>query len=158
MTAGDRRRWPAVFSLLVLVLISYIDRVNTSVLITDPAFTDHFGLTGHPAEQGLLMTFFLLGNGIAAFALSPIYETHFGVRRGLLVSIVLWSALTLVSPFALSAVALLALRFLLGIAEGPLFSLKTMYIRHTFADGEVGKPNVISSMGVSLGTRSGCHW
>jgi MFS family permease len=149
------RRWPAVITLLIIVLISYIDRVNVSVLITDRAFTDHFGLTGRPAAQGLLMTLFLLGNGVAAFLLSPVYETRLGVRRGLLLSIALWAALTLVSPFALGGAMLLTLRFLLGTAEGPLFSLKTMYIRDAFTDREVGKPNAVSSMGVSLGTAVG---
>lgn len=149
------RRWPAVITLLIIVLISYIDRVNTAVLITDRSFTDHFGLTGRPAAQGLLTTLFLLGNGLAAFALSPVYETHLGVRRGLLVSIALWAVLTSVSPFAFGGAMLLALRFLLGTAEGPLFSLKTMYIREAFATGRTGKPNAISSMGVSLGTAIG---
>jgi MFS family permease len=149
------RRWPAVITLLTIVLISYVDRVNTSVLITDRSFTDHFGLTGRPAAQGLLTTLFLLGNGLAAFALSPVYETRLGVRRGLLVSIALWAVLTSVSPFALGGVMLLALRLLLGTAEGPLFSLKTMYIREAFAEGATGKPNAISSMGVSLGTAVG---
>lgn len=152
---GTKGRWLGVFSLLIIVLISYIDRVNVSVLITDHAFTEHFGMTGDRVLQGALMTVFLVGYGIAAFALTPLYESALGVRRGLLVSVATWSLLTLVSPYAFAALGLVVIRFLLGTAEGPLFSLKTMYIRDRFADHEVGKPNAISSMGVSLGTAVG---
>lgn len=151
----DRLRWLGVVTLLVLVAISYIDRVNASVLITDRAFTDHFGMTGNRLMQGALMTTFLVGYGIAAFFLTPFYEALLGVRRGLFVSIAAWAALTLVSPYAIGAVMLLALRFVLGASEGPLFSLKTMYVRRHFANHEVGKPNAVSSMGVSGGLAIG---
>ncbi|NDZ81508.1 MFS transporter [Streptomyces sp. SID10853] len=149
------RRWLGVLSLLVIVLISYIDRVNVSVLITDRAFTGHFGITGDRVAQGALMTAFLVGYGLAAFFLTPLYESVLGARRGLLLSVALWSVLTLVSPYALGAVVLVVLRALLGTAEGPLFSLKTMYVSEHFAPGAVGKPNAVTSMGVSLGTAVG---
>ncbi|WP_078888992.1 MFS transporter [Streptomyces sclerotialus] len=149
------RRWAGVLSLLAVVLISYIDRVNVSVLITDRAFTDHFGMTGDRVLQGALMTVFLIGYGLAAFFLTPLYEAALGARRGLLVSVGLWAVLTLLSPYALGALMFVAVRFLLGASEGPLFSLKTMYVKEHFAPHEVGRPNAVSSMGVSLGTAVG---
>ncbi|WP_051940507.1 MFS transporter [Phaeacidiphilus oryzae] len=148
-------RWLGVLALLVVVLVSYIDRVNVSVLITDDSFTRHFGMAGDKALQGLLMTVFLAGYGVAAFLLTPFYETVLGVRRGLLVSLACWAVFTLVSPYAVGAVTLLALRALLGGSEGPLFSLKTMYVQEHFEPAEVGKPNAVTSMGVSLGTAVG---
>ncbi|QNS07187.1 MFS transporter [Streptomyces xanthii] len=152
---SGRARWAGVLTLLVVVLISYVDRVNISVLVTDRAFTDHFGITGDRVAQGALSTAFLVGYGIAAFVLTPLYETLLGVRRGLFLSVALWSVMTLLSPYALGALTLTALRALLGAAEGPLFSLKTMYVREHFAPQEAGKPNAVSSMGVSLGTAVG---
>ncbi|MYT72940.1 MULTISPECIES: MFS transporter [unclassified Streptomyces] len=152
---SPRARWAGVLSLLVIVLISYVDRVNVSVLITDEAFTDHFGITGDRIAQGALSTVFLVGYGLAAFFLTPLYETRLGVRRGLFVSVALWSVMTLLSPYALGALTLTVLRALLGGAEGPLFSLKTMYVREHFAPHEAGRPNAVSSMGVSLGTAAG---
>ncbi|MFE1950855.1 MFS transporter [Streptomyces sp. NPDC059524] len=152
---SGRARWAGVLTLLVVVLISYVDRVNISVLVTDRAFTDHFGITGDRVAQGALSTAFLVGYGLAAFVLTPLYETLLGVRRGLFLSVALWSVMTLLSPYALGALTLTALRALLGAAEGPLFSLKTMYVREHFAPQEAGKPNAVSSMGVSLGTAVG---
>lgn len=147
--------WLGVLALLVVVAISYIDRVNVSVLITDPAFAQHFGIAGSRAAQGALMTLFLAYYGIAAMLITPWYEAVFGVRRGLLVSLACWALFTLVSPYAGSALLLLTLRFLLGASEGPLFSLKTMYVKDNFAEGAWGKPNAVSSMGVSLGKALG---
>jgi sugar phosphate permease len=155
LDAGNAQRWLGVVTLLVLIAISYVDRVNASVLITDRVFTDHFGITGNRLAQGALMTIFLIGYGIAAFFLTPFYEALLGVRRGLFVSIAAWAVLTLASPYAAVASILLALRFLLGASEGPLFSLKTMYIRQRFSRNEVGKPNAVSSMGVSGGLAIG---
>lgn len=152
---GWLARWLGVLTLLVIVAISYIDRVNVSVLITDSDFTHHFGIAGNRAAQGALMTLFLAGYGIAAMLITPWYEAVFGVRRGLLVSLLCWALFTLVSPYAGGAVLLLTLRFFLGASEGPLFSLKTMYVKDQFAEGTWGKPNAVSSMGVSIGTAVG---
>ncbi|MDA3631047.1 MFS transporter [Saccharopolyspora sp. WRP15-2] len=152
---GSLARWLGVLTLLVVVAISYIDRVNVSVLITDSDFTQHFGIEGNRAVQGALMTLFLVGYGIAAMLITPWYEAVFGVRRGLIVSLLCWALFTLVSPYAGGAVLLLTLRFLLGASEGPLFSLKTMYVKDQFAEGTWGKPNAVSSMGVSIGTAVG---
>lgn len=60
------------------------------------------------------MTVFLLGYGLAAFVLTPVYETLLGVRRGLVVSVAIWAVLTFVSPWIGSLFLLLAVRCLLG--------------------------------------------
>lgn len=152
---GSPARWLGVLTLLVVVAVSYIDRVNVSVLITDSDFTHHFGIAGNRAAQGALMTLFLAGYGIAAMLITPWYEAVFGVRRGLILSLLSWALFTLASPYAGGALVLLTLRFLLGASEGPLFSLKTMYVKDNFAEGTWGKPNAVSSMGVSIGTAVG---
>jgi hypothetical protein len=107
-------RWLGVVTLLIIVAISYVDRVNVSVLITDRVFTDHFGITGDRVIQGALTTTFLVGYGIAAFFLTPFYEALLGIRRGLLGSIAAWAVLTLISPYALGATVLLTFRLVLG--------------------------------------------
>ncbi|MED1950266.1 MFS transporter [Brevibacillus centrosporus] len=148
-------RWWGVITLLLIVIISYVDRMNVSVLITNNDFLEHFGIKGDRIAQGELMSLFLIGYGIAAFFLSPLYETFFGVRKGLIISILIWAVMTVVSPVASSIGLLLLIRFILGASEGPLFSLKTMYIKDMFAAHERGKPNAVSSMGVSIGLAVG---
>lgn len=150
-----RRHWWGVFALLFIVTIAYIDRVNVSVLIVDPKFLAAFGLVGDRIGQGALMSFFLIGYGVAAMFLTPFYESRLGYRRGLLVSLFVWAVLTAAAPIAGSLFALLVLRVLLGVSEGPLFSLKTMFVKDRFVADQWGKPNAVSSMGVSLGLAVG---
>jgi MFS family permease len=129
--------------------------MNVSVLITDQEFLNHFGIAGNKVMQGQLMSVFLIAYGISSFFISPLYETFLGVRKGYLVSIFIWALFTLISPFAGGMVLLLVFRFILGASEGPLFSLKTMYINEWFRDGERGKPNALASVGASLGLAIG---
>lgn len=148
-------RWWGVLTLMMVVVIAYIDRVNVSVLIVDSDFLRAFGIEGDRQGQGSMMTTFLLGYGISALILTPLYERFLGYRRGLLVSMLAWAVLTAIAPWTGSLFAFLILRTVLGMSEGPLFSLKTMYVRDWFSANERGKPNAVSSMGVSLGLAVG---
>lgn len=148
-------RWLGVVTLALVVSIAYLDRINVSLLITDREFLGIFGLQGDRASQGLLMTVFLLGYGVAAWFLTPLFEARWDVRAGLLVSLVSWAAFTGLAALSSSLAVLLVLRFALGAAEGPLFSLKTMFIAQRFSPREVGKPNAVSSLGVNIGLAAG---
>ncbi|VTP66647.1 L-galactonate transporter [Serratia rubidaea] len=149
-----RQRWYGVFALLFLIVIAYIDRVNIAVMVVNPAFLHHFGLGESRLQQGTLMTAFLLGYGLAALLLTPFLETLMGYRRALTLSVLLWALLTAASPLAGSVLWLLLVRALLGVSEGPLFSLKTMYISDHFAANELGKPNASARSASRSGWRS----
>ncbi|MCM3538647.1 MFS transporter [Priestia endophytica] len=150
-----QKRWLGVLALLIIVIIAYIDRINVSVLITNNDFLTAFELHDNRILQGQLMTIFLIGYGLSAFFITPIFETFLGYRRGLILSIILWAIFTAISPLAGSIFILLIFRAILGASEGPLFSLKTMYINEHFNSHERGKPNAVSSMGVSIGLSIG---
>lgn len=151
----NTQRWMGTATILIIIMIGFLDRMNVSVLITDKEFLQHFGIEGNRVAQGQLMSLFLMAYGVSAFFLSSLYETFLGVRKGFLISIVIWALFTLISPLAGGLFILLAFRFVLGAAEGPLFSLKTMYINEWFAAGERGKPNALASIGSSLGLAMG---
>ncbi len=155
VAAPDRLRWAGVLVLLLAIGIAYMDRINVALLITDAPFLHAFGLAGDRVAQGRLMTLFLLGYGLSAWLLTPLLEARWDVRRGLLASLLLWSGLTFAAALSGGILLLLACRTLLGVAEGPLFSLKTMYVKERFAAAELGKPNAVSSLGVSLGLGAG---
>jgi predicted MFS family arabinose efflux permease len=146
-----QQRWWGVIATLLLIVIAYADRVNISVMLVNPEFLHHFDLAGNRAYQGTLMTAFLLGYGLSAMLLTPLLETLFGYRKGLTLSVILWALFTAASPLVGSFIILLVVRAFLGVSEGPLFSLKTMYISDHFAANERGKPNAVSALGVSLG-------
>lgn len=79
----------------------------------------------------------------------------FGVRRSLLCGLLQWDGVTAISPGFDSYGSLLASRILLGVSEGPLFSLASSYIKAHFEDRENGKPNAFVNMDTGLGLAIG---
>ncbi|WP_373240331.1 MFS transporter [Kluyvera ascorbata] len=148
-------RWQGTIAILLLIIISYVDRVNISVMILNPDFAAHFQLNENRMLQGMLMTFFLLGYGFSALLLTPVIESRWNYRQGLLGSIAMWAVVCAVSPLLGSLMGMLIARVILGIAEGPLFSLKTRFISDNFNADEIGKPNAVTALGVSLGLAVG---
>lgn len=148
-------RWQGTIALLLLIIISYVDRVNISVMILNPEFAAHFHLNENRMLQGMLMTCFLLGYGLSALILTPLIESRLNYRQGLLSSVAIWALVCAVSPLLGSLLGMLIARIVLGVAEGPLFSLKTRFISDSFAADEVGKPNAVTALGVSLGLAMG---
>lgn len=156
LAPGKKLRWYGVITLFVIVAISYVDRINIAVLITDRDFLAHVGLASDDrVRQGLLATAFMLGYGISAFVLTPFCSALFGVRRSLVYGLVLWGVVTWASPMFHSYGLLLASRVLLGVSEGPLFSLASAYVKAHFRSDENGKPNALVNMGTGLGLAVG---
>jgi MFS family permease len=153
---GKDARWAGVITLFVIVAISYIDRINIAVLVTDSDFLNHFGLALEDrASQGMLGTAFMVGYALSNFVLTPFCATVFGVRRSLLYGLVFWGVVTAISPFFTGVGMLLFSRALLGIAEGPLYGLASSYIKAHFHGNENGKPNSLVNMGTGLGLAIG---
>lgn len=149
-------RWYGVITLFVIVAISYIDRINIAVLITDAGFLDHVGIAkSDRVSQGLLATAFMVGYGISAFVLTPFCAALFGVRKSLVFGLLLWGVVTFITPWFNGYGMLLASRILLGVSEGPLFSLASSYIKAHFESHENGKPNSFVNMGTGLGLALG---
>lgn len=149
-------RWYGVVTLLLIVVISFIDRINLAVLITDAGFLKHAALTASDrVSQGFLATAFILGYGVSAIVLSPFCAAFFGVRNSLIGGLMLWGLVTAATPWFDGYGMLLASRILLGVAEGPLFSLASAYIKAHFEARENGKPNSFVNMGTGLGLALG---
>ena len=151
----NRQRWIGVFSIFIVIIVAFMDRMNVSVLITNREFLSHFGISGNKVAMGQLMSAFLFVYGISALFLSSILEAFLGVRKGYIVCIAIWAAATVISPIAGSFSILLFLRVILGMSEGPVYSLKTMYVNDHFKAHERGKPNALATIGASLGIALG---
>lgn len=149
-------RWLGVLALFLIVSISYVDRINVSVLITDFGFLDHVGIDRlDRTSQGFLATCFMLGYGISSIIFTPFCSTVLGIRRSLIFSLLIWAAVTISIPFIEGYAALVISRVLLGVAEGPLFSLAYAYIKSQFGSMESGKPNSFIGMGAGIGLAVG---
>lgn len=141
--------------LFVLSFVNYLLRNNLSVAI--PSIRQEFGFSS--AELG-----WILGSFNFAYALfqipGGIFGEVYGPRRAMTIIAVTWGLLTLFTGFAPALMAasatgamvsLIVVRFLMGIANAPLFPIMAGAIASWFPAGRWAFPNSVSSVGVVLG-------
>ncbi len=105
-------RWWIIGLVFLATLINYIDRLTISVLA--PVITTDLGLTN--TQFGGIATWFLLAYTISQALSGKMYD-RIGIKRGFMVSIVIWSLAALGHAFARGLGSLSALRFVLGLGE-----------------------------------------
>src|SRR5882672_5069878 len=126
------RRWTLVApALLFLWIIGQIDKTNISLIIANEPFIKDLSLVGHNAELGGLMGYFLLGYGIAIFLWGFLVD-RFGPRICAIAGILCWGGCLFISSRASTIQELLALRFLLGVAEGNLWPVSNALTNRWF--------------------------
>jgi ACS family sodium-dependent inorganic phosphate cotransporter len=117
-----RVRWPRRQVLVALTffasVIAYTDRVNISVAAV--AMKETLGWS--QTEKGLVLSSFFLGYLVFMLA-SSWFATRFGGKRVLALSVLAWSAFTLLTPLAaaVSIPALLATRVAMGVGEAGMY-------------------------------------
>jgi len=141
--------------LFVLSFINYLLRNNLSVAI--PSIRQEFGFSS--AELG-----WILGSFNLTYALFQIpggvFGELYGPRRAMTIIAVTWGMLTFLTGFAPALMAasatgamvsLIGVRFLLGVANAPLFPIMAGAIANWFPVGSWAFPNGLSSVGLALG-------
>jgi ACS family glucarate transporter-like MFS transporter len=144
--------------LLVLSFVNYLLRNNISVAL--PSIREEFAFSS--TELGWILgsfnvayTLFQIPGGLFGQALGP--------RRALTLIAASWGILTLMTGFAPglmlasasgAMVALMTVRFLMGIANAPLFPVMAGTIANWFPVGNWAFPNALSSTALSLGQAS----
>jgi sugar phosphate permease len=119
---------PAV---LLMYTISYFDRVNISLAI--PSMSRDLGLS--PAQAGLAGGIFFWGyliTFLAAGWLAP----RFGAKRTVFCSLLAWGVCAMATGLVRSFGELLLIRFLLGAAEGPVWTSTAMLLSQWFLKSE----------------------
>jgi sugar phosphate permease len=147
-------RWVVAFILFVAVMSAFFDRIIVSVLFTNKAFQADLGIGFDPVRLGFLMTAFVFAYGVSGVALSFLGDL-FGPRRCLAAGAVLWGAGMTAMGAASSFVSMASFRVLLGVAEGPQFSLINSVIKRWFPPGEQARANSIWMVGSPLGSAIG---
>lgn len=141
--------------LFVLSFVNYLLRNNLSVAI--PSIRQEFGFSS--AELG-----WILGSFNFAYALfqipGGIFGELYGPRRALTIIAVSWGVLTFLTSFAPALMAasatgamvsLIVVRFLLGIANAPMFPIAAGAFANWFPAGNWAFPNAVLSVGLALG-------
>jgi predicted MFS family arabinose efflux permease len=156
---GDRTsempvRWSIPLALLACVLLAFFDKISIAALFSDDGFQQAMGIGFDTTKLGLLMTAFLLSYGFSSMLLSGLGDRIAPVRL-LTWMMVSWCGLMALMGFTHSYNAMLVLRILLGIAEGPLFSLAFAIIRHSFPSHLQARATMMWLLGTPLGAAIG---
>ncbi len=143
-------RWVVPFVLLASVLVSFLDRVNVSVLIVDPVFLNDMGIAGDTVRMGLLMTSFLVAYGFSNVLLSPLGD-YFGPRTVMCLAIFLWAVSMLMGGVSTTFALIIASRILLGLGEGMHWPMQAKFVKNWFPSTEQGRANSIWVSGSKFG-------
>lgn len=146
----SRARIGLAVILFVTLMVSYLDRVNVSVLAADAKFLADMGITGQPVQIGLLMTVFLFAYGISNIVTGPIGD-YLGPRKAMTLSILLWAVSMLIGGFASAFATMLAARIVLGVGEGMHWPMQSAFVKNWFPPGERVKANSAWIVGIMVG-------
>lgn len=128
----------AVAGLFVLSLITYIDRAA----ISSAKDAIGAGLQLSDAQMGAVFSAFALGYALAQIPSGWVAD-RYGPRLMLTVVVALWSLLTAATGLAESFAALLAIRFLFGIAEAGAFPGSARVFYNWLPPSQHGRANGI---------------
>lgn len=130
----------------LMYFIAYIDRVN--IAVAGPMIRHEMGLSN--TELGLIFSAFAYPYAVMQI-LGGWMSDKFGPKKVLLVLSLIWGASTLATGFAGSVMALVVLRFALGIGEGGAFPSATRAFTHWMPTAERGFAQGITHSFARLG-------
>ncbi|NLU47658.1 MAG: MFS transporter [Syntrophomonadaceae bacterium] len=142
-------RYLLIAILAITYMLIYLQRTNVSMLLVDTRFLEEMNLLGQTARQGLLMTVFLLAYSLSNMLMIPIIS-RLGPRRSLILGIVMGSLILMFGGWAASFAAVIAVRILLGIAQGIQYPNFSVLVKNWFPPQERGTANAVYSMGGTL--------
>jgi len=138
-------RWLGGSIVLWMCFVAYLDRAVFSV--SAAPLMNIFKMS--PVQFGIMTTAFSVGYFIFQIPGSIFVEKR-GSRIALTVSLLLWSIFTMLTGFAWSVTSLLAIRFLFGVGEAPLFPAGNHFYANWFPKHERGRANSLMNGGSFL--------
>jgi len=132
------------------VFINYIDRGNLATAA--PLMQSELHLSA--SQLGVLLSAFYYGY-VAAMPPAGWLAERYGAQRVLAIGVTVWSAATLLTGFATSFGALLALRLLLGVGESAAFPCASKLLAQAVEVTRLGFANGVLSFGYLLGPAVG---
>lgn len=143
---GRALSWALVGAATFTMAVSYVDRQTLAVL----APTVCQALSIDDEAYGVLVSAFSIAY-LAGAPLSGAIVDRVGARRGLLVAVLVWSAVAASHAMALGFASLFALRIALGLAESPSFPGATQTIHRVLPLHEQPRAFGILFTGSSFG-------
>ncbi len=146
----NKFRYVLIVSLSFMWIVVYLQRINIGALLVDTRFLEELGLVGQTAQQGLLMTVFLLVYSVANIIAVPV-SNRLGPRKALLLGTFIASAAMLAGGWLASFTAILMVRVLLGIGNGIHFPNMSILVKRWFPPHERGLANSMYGVGGCVG-------
>lgn len=143
-------RFLLIISLSLLWIAVYLQRVNIGALLVDTRFLQELGLQGQTAQQGLLMTVFLVVYSLANMVAIPV-SNRLGPRRAILLGVVIAALAMLAGGWMSTLVAILMVRVLLGLGNGIHFPNMSILVKRWFPPHERGLANSLYGVGGCIG-------
>ncbi|TDV07102.1 MFS transporter [Paraburkholderia caballeronis] len=142
-----RNRWLIVLPMVFAVyMLSYFDRVNIAMAL--PHMTKELGLT--PVQAGWIGGAFAWGYALTQL-LAGYLALKFGSRRLVAICLLLFGAAAMLTGIATTFWQIVAVRVLLGGAEGPVYAATSMLLAQWFMKPERGRAFGIWNLGAPLG-------
>ena len=145
-------KWPRRYTMIALMLgamlLCYIDRIIVSLAAIE--MQNEFGWSD--SQKGLVLSVFFAGY-LATQILGGFLSNRYGGRNVFLISVLLWSIFTVLTPIAayISFGALIVARVMLGVGEGAAFpsayNLIHRWMPTTERSRSVGGLSTASSIG-----------
>lgn len=142
-----RLGWSVALVATLTMAVSYVDRQAFSVLSVK--VTADLDITN--AEYGLLLQAFSLAY-LVGTPLGGWWIDRAGARRGLAISLLVWSAVAALHSLATGLGMLFALRIALGLAEGPSFPGSAQAVQRVLAPHERARGFGVLFTGSSFGS------
>jgi len=145
--------WPARYNMMALLLVAlllcYVDRTIISLAVID--MQKEFGWSN--SEKGYVLSIFSAGYIITQL-LGGLMSNRYGGRNVYLFAVFAWSLFTVITPAAalISLPALLATRFMLGVAEGGAYPAAYNLIHHWIPAEERSTSISLVSTAAAVGT------
>ncbi len=157
-------RWFVMATIFIGYVVCMADRSNIGTLL--PFIGDEFHISN--TQKGAISSFFFLGYAVSQIP-AGLIMARTGTRKMVSIAIFAFSLVTFFMGFTTTAVMLLVLRLLLGLAEGPTPVGMTSTINNWFPPKEKGTatglyiastqfaPIIVPPIVVVLATRWGWH-
>jgi MFS transporter, ACS family, hexuronate transporter len=143
---GLRMRWVIGALMFLAGMINYLDR--SALGVAAPLVRADLHLDA--AQLGIVFSSFSFGYALFCFV-GGYASDHYGPRRVLGVSMVLWSVFCGLTAAAWSLTSLLIIRILFGMGEGPIGSTFNKTVRNWFPHGQQATAVSVGNAGTPLG-------
>ncbi len=143
------QRWWRIIPILILVnIVSYIDRINISFAITGGMSED---LAMSASTSGLIAGIFFVGYMILQVPGGHIAERG-NAKKFIAGSLLCYGLITILTAFVQDYTQLLVMRFLLGLAEGGVWPAIYAIISHWFPAAETGRASAFFVSNAAIGS------